>query len=81
MPGASLLTDDELEAVRQAGLLYQLISKRIVGNGPCREDDLAELTAAVHVIQRMVMGQAAARGYPGRFRLLGEAIAITEVLQ
>jgi hypothetical protein len=78
---AALLTDDEREAVRQAGLLNQLISKRVVTNGPARAGDLAELTAAIHVIQRMVMAQAAARAYPGEFRLLGEVIPITEELK
>ncbi len=43
-------------------------------NGPTREEDLAELTATIHIIQRTVMAQAAARAYPGEFRLLGEVI-------
>ena len=77
---AVLLTDDEREAVRQAGRLHQLISKRIVTNGPTRAEDLAEVTAAIHIIQRTVMAQAAARAYPKEFRLLGEVIAITEEL-
>jgi hypothetical protein len=45
-----------------------------VGDGPTRAADLAELTAAIHVIQRAVMAQAAARAYPGQYRPLGEAI-------
>jgi hypothetical protein len=60
--------------------IYQLISKCIVANGPTRTEDLAELTAAIHVIQRTVMAQAAARAYPGEFRLLGEVIPIREEL-
>ncbi len=78
---AELLTGDEREAVRQAGLLHQLISKRIIAHGPARDEDITELTTAIHVIQRMVMGQAAARAYPGRYRLLGQVVPITEELQ
>jgi len=69
-----LLTADEHEAVRQAGLLYTFIAERIVAHGPTRDDDLAELRAAVHVIQRAVEAQAAARAYPRKFRLLGTVI-------
>ena len=78
---ADLLTSDEREAVRQAGLLHQLISKRIIAHGPSRDGDITELTTAIHAIQRMVMGQAAARAYPGQYRLLGQVVPITEQLQ
>lgn len=70
-PGVPLLTDAEREAVRMAGLLYTHIAEHVTGDGPTREDDLAEVRAAVHVIQRAVMAQAAARAYPGEFRVLG----------
>jgi DNA-binding transcriptional regulator YhcF (GntR family) len=69
-----LLTADEREAVRHAGQLYVLIAERIVGHGPTRDDDLAEIRAAIHVIQRAVESQAAARAYPKEFRLLGKEI-------
>lgn len=46
----------------------------IVGGGPTRAGDLNELLAHVHVIQNAVMAQAAARAYPGRFRLLGQTL-------
>jgi hypothetical protein len=69
-----LLTTDEREAVGQAGRLYTFIAERIVAHGPTRDDDLAELRAAVHVIQRTVEAQAAARAYPREFRLLGTVI-------
>jgi hypothetical protein len=71
-PGA--LTGAERDAVRLAGELYTLIAEQVCGNGPTRGDDLAELRAAVHDIQHAVMAQAAARLYPGEFRLLGEVI-------
>jgi transcriptional regulator with XRE-family HTH domain len=66
-----LLTKAEREAVRQAGLLYTFIAEQVVVDGPTRNDDLAEVRAAVHVVQRAVLAQAAARGYPAEFRLLG----------
>jgi hypothetical protein len=68
------LTADERDAVRLAGELYTLIAEEICGSGPTRGDDLAELRAAVHLIQRAVLANAAARGYPSEFRLLGEVL-------
>lgn len=68
---SDLLTADEREAIRRAGHLYALIAGCIVGYGPTRKDDLAEIRAAIHVIQRAVESQAAARAYPREFRLLG----------
>ena len=75
-----LLTADEREAVRQAGLLYTFIAERIVAHGPARDDDLAEFRYAVNVIQRAVEAQAAARAYPREFRLLGTVIPKTITL-
>jgi DNA-binding transcriptional regulator YhcF (GntR family) len=72
-PGG-LLTADERHAVEQAGLLYTFIAERIVTGGATRKGDLAELRGAVHVIQRAVLAQAAARAYPAEFRLLGEIV-------
>lgn len=72
--GTPALTDAERDAVRMAGELYCLIRDKVCGHGPSREADLAELTADVHRIQRLVMAQAAARLYPGEFRLMGEVI-------
>lgn len=71
---AELLTADEREAVRQAGLLYTFIAEHVVADGPTRDDDLAELCAVIHVIQRTVLAQAAARVYPKEFRLLGGVV-------
>jgi hypothetical protein len=69
-----MLTDDEREAVRMAGELYTHIQGKVCGNGPTRDDDLAELRASIHHVQRLVMAQAAARLYPGELRLMGEVI-------
>ena len=66
-----MLTDDERKAVRMAGELYSFIECHVCGNGSTRDDDLAELRASIHHVQRLVMAQAAARLHPGEFRLMG----------
>lgn len=69
-----MLTDDEREAIRMAGRLSTFIADRVCGHGPTREQDIAELEATIHHIQRLVMAQSAARDYPGELRLMGEVI-------
>lgn len=69
-----MLTADEREAVRMAGGLYAHIAGKVCGNGPTRDDDLAELRASIHHVQHLMMAQAPARLYPGEFRLMGEVI-------
>lgn len=68
------LTEDEHQAVNMAGNLATFISERIIGSGPTREQDIDELEALIHGIQRMVLAQAAAREYPLQYRLLGEVL-------
>jgi len=72
------LTDDEREAIRMAGCLYTSIKDKVCGNGPTRDDDLAELRVNIHHIQHLIMAQAAARAYPKEFRLMGEVISTDE---
>lgn len=68
-----LLTELEHEAIEDAGKLWNKLNT-IVGNDETRSDDLAEFYTAIHAIQRGVMKQAAARAYPDKYRLLGETI-------
>ncbi len=68
------LTESEALAVRLAGQLYTYIADEVVADGPTRADDLAELRAYVHGIQRAVMAQAMGRAEPHRYRLLGSEI-------
>ena len=68
-----LLTPREREAVQKAGDLWGDLCA-IVGDGPTRDADLAELIVHVHAIQHAVMSQAAGRAYPSEFRLLGSVI-------
>jgi hypothetical protein len=73
-----MLTGDEREAVRLAGELYAHIAGKVCGNGPTRDDDLAEVRRSIHDIQYRVEAQAAARLYPGELRLMGEAVEAGE---
>lgn len=68
-----LLTDNEKEAIKMAGVLWGLLTD-IVGNDAPRDSDLNELVKPIHQIQRTIMAQAAARAYPTEYRLLGEVI-------
>jgi hypothetical protein len=72
--GMAGLTLAEHDAIHRAGRLYSTIAADVIGFGPTREADLAELRAHIHGIQRMLMAQAAAREYPKDYRLLGDAI-------
>lgn len=80
MDESKLLTPHEMEAVRQAGLLYNYIAENVVTDGPTREADLTELSTAIHTVQRAVMAQAAARAYPAKFRLLGGTVKVLDEL-
>ena len=65
------LTQLEHEAMDVTAHLYRLIG-RIVSQGPQRYNDLSEAALHLHALQSQIMGQAAARAYPERYRLLGE---------
>ena len=66
-----LLTDAEHRAMDLTVDLWNLIAREIVGHGPARAGDLAEMCSDVHGIQERILAQAAARAYPDRYRLLG----------
>lgn len=65
-----LLTANEHEAMALLGRFAQAWSG-IVGDGATRAQDINEAIAHVHALQNMVLSQAAARAYPGRYRLAG----------
>lgn len=67
------LTTEEHEAMVLSGKLAGAVRK-IIGEGPTSEHDWAEAAAAIHVIQRMILAQSAAREYPDLYRLLGKMI-------
>jgi hypothetical protein len=68
---AGLLTALELDIVKYLGKLHTALVTEVIGDGPARFGDVAEVTHAVHVLQHAVMAQAAARAYPDLFRVLG----------
>lgn len=68
-----LLTQLEKDTAIMLGQVHMNMC-RIVADGPTRMDDLTESCEHIHVLQRMIMSQAAARGYPDSFRLLGSVI-------
>lgn len=68
------LTDDELEALKITADLANLVCGKIITKGPAYEQDINEFVSHLHVIQRMIGANAAARAHPYKFRLLGEEV-------
>lgn len=68
------LTEDEHRAMELSGELATLIH-RIIGDGPAANTDWNEAAGHIHVLQKNILGQAAARLYPDRYRLLGQRIS------
>ena len=65
-----LLTPLELKVSADLGQVWNDLCQ-IVDGGATRDADLNEAVHHIHALQKMVMGQAAARAYPSTFRLLG----------
>lgn len=68
-----LMTEVEHQAVELLAAFSRLLPE-IVGDGPTRRHDFDELYHHVHILQRTIGSQAAARAYPDRYRLLGASI-------
>lgn len=66
-----LLTSDELKAIEVAGEFYALCRDKIFGKGECFDADMIEVQQLVHALQNIAASQAAARGWPGQYRLKG----------
>jgi hypothetical protein len=64
------LTDTEHRALTLTAELADLFLD-ITGDGPSRSGDIREAREAIHVIQRMIMAQSAARAHPDLYRVLG----------
>lgn len=69
-----LLTEGEHKALYLIGQAWNAISHDVIADGPTRDADCREVIVHVHALQAMVMSQAAARAYPGKFRLLGTSL-------
>lgn len=72
-----VLTPLEKKALDQAAELWNTLTN-VVGLGPSRQGDLRELQAHIHGIQRAIMCNAAARAYPGQYRLLGNVVGVSD---
>lgn len=58
--------------------LWNTMVRDVIGGERSAAGDLSELASKIHDIQHMIMSQAAARAYPGIFRLLGGSVATRE---
>lgn len=67
------LTAEEQGIVDDLGSIFNRLG-RIIGHGGTREADLLEMSMHVHALQNAVLAQAAARLYPGQYRLMGESL-------
>lgn len=81
----NLLTKRERRALALSGELASEISYIIHDGTPvlppattadkdAAAGDINEMVGAIHVLQRMIAGQAAARAYPTEYRLLGRSL-------
>lgn len=68
-----LLTDVERRALACSSELSGLL-RHIIGDGPQAANDWAEAAHHIHVLQRYVMSQAAARAFPTEYRALGGSL-------
>jgi heterodisulfide reductase subunit B len=67
-----LLNADEHRAMDLSSDLINLVAK-IAAHGGASHYDMAEMVAHLHAIQNAILGQAAARAYPARYRALGQS--------
>lgn len=68
-----LLTQDEHDFMVVSAELAEILRK-IIGDSSLAAMDWAEAAAHIHILQRMVMSQAAARAFPDQYRLLGQTL-------
>jgi hypothetical protein len=68
---SELMTAAEHRAMDLTVDLWNLLAGEVIGRGPARGGDCAEMAASIHAIQERILAQAAARAYPDRYRLLG----------
>jgi hypothetical protein len=68
------LTKSELHALDLTTELVKVVNNEIIADGPTREQDVREFVALIHLVQQMIMAQAAARAHPDLLRLLGESL-------
>lgn len=75
MAPTEVLTEPEQRAIAHLVDFVNVMSTEVIGQGPSRGGDIAELIDKVHQLQAVIMAQACARAMPDQFRLLGDAVA------
>lgn len=78
MLSSELLTDDEQQLIHDIGKCWGLFKKVMAANGTYPHDH-EEIIHHIHVLQRYVMSNAAARGYPGKYRPIGGSLGMLEL--
>jgi len=78
---AELLTPTEKELVETLGECASIYNHKVLGPGPTRGTDLAEFVSHIHDLQFRVLAQAAARRYPGTYRLQGTSLKSVKVVE
>lgn len=68
------MTKDEHDAVGLLASFATIMATKIIKNGPTSASDMAEVVHHVHILQQLVMSQAAARANPTKYRLLGDSV-------
>lgn len=72
------LTRREKKAIENLGEIANEIHSVIYTKGfqeDAAHNDWAEAAGAIHVLQRMIGAQSAAREYPSKYRLLGRKVS------
>ena len=72
--GDAGLSPDEHAAMKMTADLTNLMVGKVIGQDKTRSSDVGEFVQHIHVIQHMIMSQAAGRVYPSQYRLLGQII-------
>ncbi len=68
-----LITEAEAALVSDLGKLVNRF-RDVVGKTDQHDYDMNEVIHHIHVLQRYVLSNAAARAYPGQYRALGETL-------
>ena len=68
------LTEEEKNLLEDIADCYDQFVANVVGWNATRENDLEEIAFHIHALQNAVLAQAAARNYPGKYRLLGDTL-------
>lgn len=75
LDATGFLTPAEHEAVEKLGAAWDAVVAVIRDGGNADTFDAHELVPHLHALQNAVLANAAARAYPGTYRLLGGSLS------